>query len=55
MAIDDVVRRAWEVGTVVPAFNVPYLPMLEPIVRAVRDQDSFAIIETARIEWLTFE
>ncbi|HHE70706.1 MAG TPA: class II fructose-bisphosphate aldolase [Chloroflexi bacterium] len=55
MAIDDVVRRAWEVGTVVLAFNVPYLPMLEPIVRAVRDQDSFALIETARIEWLTFE
>jgi len=51
----DVVRAAWNAGTVVPAFNVPHLPMLEPIARAVADQDSFALIETARIEWQTFE
>lgn len=53
--MDDLVRAAWEAGTVVPAFNVPYLPMLEPVVRAVVDQDAFALIETARIEWLKFE
>ncbi len=51
----DVVRAAWEAGTVIPAFNVPHLPMLAPIVQAVIDQDAFALIETARIEWLTFE
>ena len=45
MAIDDVVRRAWEVGTVVPAFNVPYLPMLEPIVRVVGDQECLALCQ----------
>ncbi|MBN1248968.1 MAG: class II fructose-bisphosphate aldolase [Anaerolineae bacterium] len=55
MVAEDVVRAAWEAGTVVPAFNVPYLPMLAPIVKAVADQDSFALIETARIEWQTFE
>lgn len=54
-SLPDVVRAAWEAGTVIPAFNVPYLPMLEPVVRAVADQDSFALIETARIEWLKFE
>ncbi|MCD6286282.1 MAG: class II fructose-bisphosphate aldolase, partial [Anaerolineae bacterium] len=53
--LPDVVRAAWEARTVVPAFNVPYLPMLGPVVRAVADQDSFALIETARIEWLKFE
>jgi len=53
--LPDVVRAAWEAGTTVPAFNVPYLPMLGPVVRAVADQDSFALIETARIEWLKFE
>jgi len=53
--LPDVVRAAWEAGTVIPAFNVPYLPMLEPVVRAVADQDSFALIETARIEWQKFE
>jgi len=53
--LPDVVCAAWEAGTVIPAFNVPYLPMLEPVVRAVADQDSFALIETARIEWQKFE
>ena len=33
----SVVRRAFEQGLVVPAFNVPYLPMVEPVVRAVAD------------------
>jgi fructose-bisphosphate aldolase class II len=40
---------------VIPAFNVPYLPMVEPVVRAVVDLDSFALVETARLEWLKFE
>ncbi len=55
MVDNDIVRAAWEAGTMVPAFNVPHLPMLEPIVRAVVDQDAFALIETARIEWQRFE
>jgi ketose-bisphosphate aldolase len=45
-------RRA---GIVVPAFNVPYLPMTEPVIRAVVDQDAFALIETARLEWIKFQ
>lgn len=52
---DDVVWRAWQAGTAIPAFNVPYLPMVDPVVRAVVDQDSVALIETARIEWQRFE
>jgi len=33
----------------------PYLPMLEPVVRAVVDQNSFALIETARLEWINLK
>jgi fructose-bisphosphate aldolase class II len=51
----EIVRRARDRGTAVPAFNVPYLPMLGPIVRAVVDEDVFALIETARLEWIKFE
>jgi ketose-bisphosphate aldolase len=51
----DIVRNASRAGVTIPAFNVPYLPMVEPVIRAVADQDSFALIETARIEWLKFE
>jgi fructose-bisphosphate aldolase class II len=52
---DEIIRRAWRAGVVVPAFNVPYLPMVEPVVRAVADLDAFALVETARLEWLKFE
>jgi len=51
----DVVNNAKKAGMMVPAFNVPYLPMVEPVIRAVVDQDSFALIETARLEWIKFE
>jgi fructose-bisphosphate aldolase class II len=51
----DPVLNALKAKTAVPAFNVPYLPMVEPVVRAVVDLDSFALIETARLEWTKFE
>lgn len=34
----------------IPAFNIPYLPMIEPIMGVVRELDSFALIEVARLE-----
>ncbi len=46
--------NASKAGVALPAFNIPYLPMLEPVVRAVIDQNSFALIETARLEWFKF-
>ncbi len=42
-------------GIAIPAFNVPYLPMIEPVIRAIVDQNSFALIEVARLEWEKFE
>jgi ketose-bisphosphate aldolase len=51
----DVINNARKASVLVPAFNVPYLPMVEPIIRAVVDQDSFALIETARAEWIKGE
>ena len=34
----------------VPAFNVPYLPMIEAIIGMLRETDSFGLIEVARLE-----
>ena len=51
----DVVSRAREAKVAVPAFNVPYLPMIAPIIRVVPDEDSVALIEVARLEWMKFE
>jgi len=50
-----IVQRGYKAGVAIPAFNVPYLPMIKPIIQAVVDQDSFALIETARLEWAKFE
>ena len=50
-----IVQNASKAGLALPAFNIPYLPMLEPVVRAVVDQNSFALVETARLEWIKFE
>lgn len=49
------VRKALENGLVVPAFNIPYPPMLKAVAEAIRDEDSVAMIHVARLEWEKFE
>jgi ketose-bisphosphate aldolase len=50
----DLVLRALTHHTVIPAFNIPYLPMVKPVVQAVADNDSLAMIQVARVEWEKF-
>jgi ketose-bisphosphate aldolase len=50
----EIISRAHASGIAIPAFNIAYLPMMEPVIQAVADQDSFALIETARLEWYKF-
>ena len=50
-----IIENARRSGVVIPAFNIPYLPMLQPVVRAVVDHDAFALIAVARPEWMKFE
>lgn len=49
------VATALENHTIIPAFNIPYLPMVEPVVQAIVDEDSVAMIQVARLEWEKFE
>jgi len=51
----ELVHRALKAGTVIPGFNIPYLPMMEPVVRALRDTNSFGLVMVARLEWVKFE
>lgn len=53
--VPDLVRQAHALRAAIPAFNVPYLPMMAPIVQAVVDHDCVAMIMTARPEWFKFE
>ncbi len=50
-----IMTAALRAGVVIPAFNIPYLPMLQPVVRAVVDADAFALIAVARPEWVKFQ
>jgi len=54
-SIAEIMGTARDAGTVVPAFNVPYLPMMAPVVQAVRDSRAFGLIMVARLEWVKFE
>ena len=51
----EIVKNALNAGVVIPAFNIPHLPMLEYVIKAVSDLDSFALIQVARLEWEKFE
>ena len=50
----ETILLARQKGTVIPAFNIPHLPMLEPVAQAVKDENSVAIIHVARVEWEKF-
>ena len=51
MNTKEVVLKAREKGKCVPAFNVPHIPMVKPIIEAIRDENSIAMIQVARVEW----
>jgi ketose-bisphosphate aldolase len=53
--IAEIIYKAYSFGLAIPAFNIPYLAMMEPVVRAVIDSDSFALVTVARLEWIKFE
>ncbi len=51
----EIVLNAYRNHLAIPAFNMPYLPMMAPVVQALRDTQCFGLIEVARLEWLKFE
>ena len=54
-ATREIVAAAARNGLVVPAFNIPYLPMMEPVVDALRENRAFGLIQVARLEWMKFK
>lgn len=53
--IKGIINSAWHQGLAVPAFNIPYIPMMEPVVKALHDAGSFGLIAVARLEWIKFQ
>lgn len=52
---NEIIHRAWRHGIVVPGFNIPHLPMMKPVVDALRDTGAFGLIMVARLEWMKFK
>jgi len=52
---NQIMRAAWKSGTVIPAFNIPHLPMMQPVIRALADTRTFGLITVARLEWIKFQ
>lgn len=51
----ELVQRALNTGTAIPSFNIPYLPMMEPVVRALVDTGTVGQVAVARVDWKCFE
>lgn len=51
----ELMKNAWRARIVIPAFNMPYLPIMAPVVRALQDANSFGLIAVSRPEWEKFE
>jgi ketose-bisphosphate aldolase len=51
----EAVLSARKKNTAILAFNIPYLPMVEPVAAAAADADALVIIQVARVEWEKFE
>ena len=51
----EVIRSALAARTAAPSFNIPYLPMMRPVVAALRDTGAFGLIAVARLEWEKFQ
>lgn len=50
-----IVKEAFKNGKVIPGFNIPYLPMMEPVIKALHDTRTFGLIMVARLEWIKFK
>lgn len=50
----QIIQTAYSLGLSIPAFNVAHIPMTEPIIRAIKDSDSFSLVEVSRVDWEKF-
>lgn len=53
--VGAMMSAAARLGVVIPAFNVPYLPMAEPIARALSRRQAFGLLQVARLEFVKFQ
>ncbi len=47
-SVNEVMKQAYRQGILIPAFNVAYIPMIEPIVESLKKHRTFGLVEVAR-------
>ena len=47
-SLSRIMEVAYENQVLIPAFNVAYLPMVEAIMEALRETETFALLEVSR-------
>ncbi len=52
--VNEIILKALQNRLVIPAFNIPYLPMMRPVLQALKDSNTFGLIDVARLEWVKF-
>lgn len=52
--VREIVYTAWKNRIVIPAFNIPHLPMVKPVIQAITDEKAVAMVQVARLEWEKF-
>lgn len=55
MDANKAVQLALKNKVVIPAFNIPHLPMVKPVIDAIVSENSFAMIQVAKVEWKQFK
>ncbi len=50
----DLMIRAFEARTIIPAFNIAHLSMLAPVVAALCETNAFGLVQVARPDWEKF-
>jgi len=47
-------KKAYEKHIIIPAFNMPHLPIMKPVIEALKEKNAFGLIAVARLEWMKF-
>ncbi|MHB1456819.1 MAG: class II fructose-bisphosphate aldolase [Armatimonadota bacterium] len=53
--LKKVIEAASATGTMIPAFNIPYLPMAKVVAQTLEKHGTFGMMEVARLELVKFE
>ena len=47
-SLSEIMRMAFQAHILIPAFNIAYLPMVEPVVSALKELSCFGLVEVSR-------